>query len=169
MAAQALRRACWFGWAPGPCVDGLLTVVLRPVLCLPAAARQEDAPPVVTFPDDYPNSVRHFLLIGFLAMFIGAGVFFYMGVSRKVNTTMHTVVFFVCAITAMCVPAPCPARPRPRGTRTAPRVLRSCRRPCARCNSMRAGGLTGARWLRARTVQLLLRKLVWPRRGVQDH
>jgi len=62
---------------------------------------QEDAPPVVTFPDDYPNSVRHFLLIGFLAMFIGAGVFFYMGVSRKVNTTMHTVVFFVCAITAI--------------------------------------------------------------------
>merc|ERR1711865_735040 len=56
--------------------------------------------PVVTFPDDYPNSVRHFLLIGFLAMFIGAGVFFYMGVSRKVNTTMHTVIFFVCAVTA---------------------------------------------------------------------
>ena len=24
------------------------------------------AAPVITFPDDYPNSVRHFLLIGFL-------------------------------------------------------------------------------------------------------
>ena len=60
----------------------------------------QDETPVVTFPDDYPNSVRHFLLIGFLAMFIGAGVFFYMGATRKVNTTMHTVIFFVCAITA---------------------------------------------------------------------
>ena len=59
---------------------------------------------MVTFPDDYPNSVRHFLLIGFLAMFIGAGVFFYMGVSRKVNTTMHTVVFFVCSVTAWYSP-----------------------------------------------------------------
>jgi len=34
---------------------------------------------VVTFPDDYPNSVRHFLMIGFLGMLIGAGIFFYMG------------------------------------------------------------------------------------------
>lgn len=33
-------------------------------------------------------------------MFIGAGVFFYMGATRKVNTTMHTVIFFVCAVTA---------------------------------------------------------------------
>merc|ERR1711990_1353867 len=56
--------------------------------------------PVVTFPDDYPNSVRHFLLIGFLSMFIGAGCFFYMGVNRKVNSIMHTVVFFICAVTA---------------------------------------------------------------------
>ncbi len=64
----------------------------------------------MTFPDDYPNSVRHFLLIGFLAMAIGAGVFFYMGVSRKLNTTMHTVVFFVCAVTAMCVPLPAVAQ-----------------------------------------------------------
>ena len=55
---------------------------------------------MVTFPDDYPNSVRHFLLIGFLAMFLGAGVFFYMGAARKVNSTMHTVIFFVCAVTA---------------------------------------------------------------------
>lgn len=58
---------------------------------------------MVTFPDDYPNSVRHFLLIGFLAMFLGAGVFFYMGAARKVNSTMHTVIFFVCAVTAWYV------------------------------------------------------------------
>jgi hypothetical protein len=34
---------------------------------------------VVSFPDDYPNSVRHFLLIGFMGMIIGAGIFFYLG------------------------------------------------------------------------------------------
>jgi len=31
-----------------------------------AAAAAAGAAPVITFPDDYPNSVRHFLLIGFL-------------------------------------------------------------------------------------------------------
>jgi hypothetical protein len=61
------------------------------------------AGPVVVFPDDYPNSVRHFLLIGFLAMFIGAGCFFYLGLTRKVNSLFHTVVFFICAVTAWCV------------------------------------------------------------------
>jgi len=54
----------------------------------------------VTFPDDYPNSVRHFLLIGFLGMFIGAIVFFYMGISRKVNTVMHVLTFFIAAVSA---------------------------------------------------------------------
>eukprot|EP00961_Rhodomonas_salina_P220496 2980991-Rhodomonas_salina.1 len=47
------------------------------------AEEEEEEEPTVTFPDDYPNSVRHFLLIGFLGMFIGAIVFFYMGISRK--------------------------------------------------------------------------------------
>ncbi|EKX44849.1 hypothetical protein GUITHDRAFT_152884 [Guillardia theta CCMP2712] len=56
--------------------------------------------PTVTFPDDYPNSVRHFLLIGFLGMFIGAIVFFYMGISRKVNTVMHVLTFFIAAVSA---------------------------------------------------------------------
>ena len=56
--------------------------------------------PVVTFPDDYPNSVRHFLLIGFLGMFIGAIVFFYMGISRKVNTITHVLTFFIAAVAA---------------------------------------------------------------------
>lgn len=62
-----------------------------------AAAGEE---PVVTFPDDYPNSVRHFLLIGFLGMFIGAIVFFYMGISRKVNTITHVLTFFIAAVAA---------------------------------------------------------------------
>ena len=57
--------------------------------------------PTVTFPDDYPNSVRHFLLIGFLGMFIGSIVFFYMGISRKVNTVSHVLTFFIAAVLAM--------------------------------------------------------------------
>jgi bacteriorhodopsin len=57
-----------------------------------------DEAPTVTFPDDYPNSVRHFLLIGFLGMFIGSIVFFYMGISRKVNTVSHVLTFFIAAI-----------------------------------------------------------------------
>ena len=62
--------------------------------------QEEDDTPTVTFPDDYPNSVRHFLLIGFLGMFIGAIVFFYMGISRKVNTVMHVLTFFIAAVSA---------------------------------------------------------------------
>ena len=66
-----------------------------------AGAEQDDEDtPTVTFPDDYPNSVRHFLLIGFLGMFIGAIVFFYMGISRKVNTVMHVLTFFIAAVSA---------------------------------------------------------------------
>jgi len=61
---------------------------------------EEDDTPTVTFPDDYPNSVRHFLLIGFLGMFIGAIVFFYMGISRKVNTITHVLTFFIAAVAA---------------------------------------------------------------------
>jgi hypothetical protein len=61
---------------------------------MPRFLLQEDETPTVTFPDDYPNSVRHFLLIGFLGMFIGAIVFFYMGISRKVNTVMHVLTFY---------------------------------------------------------------------------
>ena len=64
------------------------------------AQDDEEDTPTVTFPDDYPNSVRHFLLIGFLGMFIGAIVFFYMGISRKVNTVMHVLTFFIAAVSA---------------------------------------------------------------------
>ena len=71
--------------------------MVRSILEDEAAAGEE---PVVTFPDDYPNSVRHFLLIGFLGMFIGAIVFFYMGISRKVNTITHVLTFFIAAVAA---------------------------------------------------------------------
>ena len=64
------------------------------------SGEQDEDTPTVTFPDDYPNSVRHFLLIGFLGMFIGAIVFFYMGISRKVNTVMHVLTFFIAAVSA---------------------------------------------------------------------
>jgi hypothetical protein len=33
-------------------------------------------------------------------MFIGAIVFFYMGISRKVNTVMHVLTFFIAAVSA---------------------------------------------------------------------
>jgi bacteriorhodopsin len=67
--------------------------------------QQDEAAPdlssvVVTFPDDYPNSVRHFLMIGFLGMLIGAGIFFYMGITRKVNTMTHVLVFFIAMLSA---------------------------------------------------------------------
>ena len=62
--------------------------------------QDDEDTPTVTFPDDYPNSVRHFLLIGFLGMFIGAIVFFYMGNSRKVNTITHVLTFFIAAVAA---------------------------------------------------------------------
>merc|ERR1712216_927925 len=69
--------------------------------------QEEDDTPTVTFPDDYPNSVRHFLLIGFLGMFIGAIVFFYMGISPK------------STLSCTCSPSslrPCPHAPTtPRG------------------------------------------------------
>jgi hypothetical protein len=69
--------------------------------CVVCGDEQDDEDtPTVTFPDDYPNSVRHFLLIGFLGMFIGAIVFFYMGISRKVNTVMHVLTFFIAAVSA---------------------------------------------------------------------
>jgi len=55
---------------------------------------------VVSFPDDYPNSVRHFLLIGFMGMLLGAGIFFYQGITRKVNTMSHVLCFFIAVLSA---------------------------------------------------------------------
>merc|ERR1712216_158124 len=55
---------------------------------------------VVSFPDDYPNSVRHFLLIGFMGMLLGAGIFFYQGITREVNTMSHVLCFFIAVLSA---------------------------------------------------------------------
>ena len=45
----------------------------------------EPADLVVSFPDDYPNSVRHFLMVGFMGFLIGAGIFFYYGYTIPVS------------------------------------------------------------------------------------
>jgi len=55
---------------------------------------------VVSFPDDFPNSVKHFLMIGFMGMLIGSGIFLYMGLSRKQNTMTHVLTFFICVLSA---------------------------------------------------------------------
>jgi hypothetical protein len=48
---------------------------------VPACLQAPEASLMVSFPDDYPNSVRHFLMVGFMGFLIGAGIFFYFGYS----------------------------------------------------------------------------------------
>ena len=72
----------------------------------PAAAAAEPvaeaaASGEVTFPDDYPNSVKHVLLIGSMAFFIGAIVFLYLSMTRKKATVAHSLLFLSSAIAAM--------------------------------------------------------------------
>lgn len=56
---------------------------------------------VVTFPDDYPNSVKHFLLMGCLGFAIGSGVFLYLTIMRTKSSVTHSITFLVGAIGAM--------------------------------------------------------------------
>lgn len=66
------------------------------------AAAGGDAGADVTFPDDYPNSVRHWLLIGALSMMLGAGlVFVFTFVPAKTPPMANVVVFISCCV-AMC-------------------------------------------------------------------
>merc|ERR1712205_267137 len=123
--------------------------------------QEEDDTPTVTFPDDYPNSVRHFLLIGFLGMFIGAIVFFYMGISRKVNTVMHVLTFFVAAVSACAYyaegrasvsstrpPTPRPASSSGRTTSTGSSPARSSSRTwrCSRARTHPQSSRSLATW-----------------------
>jgi len=56
----------------------------------------------VTFPDAYPNSVRHWLLIGALSMGLGAAlVFVFTFVPSRTPPMANVVVFMSCAV-AMC-------------------------------------------------------------------
>jgi bacteriorhodopsin len=55
----------------------------------------------VTFPDDYPNSVKHFLLIGCLGMLIGSCVFLWLSMSRPKSSLPHVLMFMASAISCM--------------------------------------------------------------------
>jgi len=69
-----------------------------------AAAPAAGGAAVVTFPGDYPNSVKHFLLIGWAMFGIGAGVLFYIGtwaLPAEKRTSLHPVAFLVCASCAL--------------------------------------------------------------------
>lgn len=57
------------------------------------------SPGSVTFPDAFPNSVRHWLLIGFLGTGIGAASAFYLALGSPRELTMPSVLAsIVCAI-----------------------------------------------------------------------
>jgi len=66
-----------------------------------AAAPAADAS-AVTFPDDYPNSVKHFLLIGCLGTLIGSVVFLYLLMSRAKTSLPHVLMFIAAAASSMC-------------------------------------------------------------------
>jgi len=55
----------------------------------------------VSFPEDYPNSVKHFLLIGCLGMLLGACVFLWLSMSRPKSSLPHVLMFMAAAISAM--------------------------------------------------------------------
>jgi len=55
----------------------------------------------VVFPDDYPNSVKHVLLIGTVGFFIGSIVFMYLSMTRKKASVAHSLTFLSCAVAAM--------------------------------------------------------------------
>lgn len=66
----------------------------------PAAAAPADAAAApadaaaggdVVFPDDYPNSVKHFLMLGAIGMMIGAIVFLTLNFLRSKRSTAHSV------------------------------------------------------------------------------
>jgi hypothetical protein len=51
----------------------------------------------VVFPDDYPNSVKHFLMLGAVGFLLGAIVFLSLNYMRVRRTTAHSVTLFSCA------------------------------------------------------------------------
>jgi len=56
----------------------------------------------ITFPDDYPNSVRHWLLIGALCMALGAGLVFMFTFVPAKTPPMANVVVFITTSVALC-------------------------------------------------------------------
>merc|ERR1719263_348252 len=61
----------------------------------PAAGAGEAAGGDVVFPDDYPNSVKHFLMLGAVGMLIGAVVFLSLNMLRSKRSTVHSVTFIL--------------------------------------------------------------------------
>ncbi|KAJ1489374.1 hypothetical protein T484DRAFT_1937304, partial [Baffinella frigidus] len=55
----------------------------------------------VSFPDDYPNSVKHFLLLGAIGMFLGAICFLVLSNQRAKTTLSHACCFLLAASGAM--------------------------------------------------------------------
>jgi len=55
----------------------------------------------VVFPDDYPNSVKHFLMLGAIGMLIGAIVFISLNFLRAKRSTAHSVTFILTTVLAM--------------------------------------------------------------------
>jgi hypothetical protein len=53
--------------------------------------KSSTAPADVTFPEDFPNSVKHFLLIGAMGMLIGAGIILYLAMVRSKASVAHSV------------------------------------------------------------------------------
>merc|ERR1712230_191967 len=67
----------------------------------PAAGAGEAAGGDVVFPDDYPNSVKHFLMLGAVGMLIGAVVFLSLNMLRSKRSTVHSVTFILATVMAM--------------------------------------------------------------------
>ncbi len=55
----------------------------------------------MTFPEDYPNSVKHVLMIGTLAFFIGTIVLVYLSMSKKKASISHSLLFLCSAVACM--------------------------------------------------------------------
>jgi len=51
---------------------------------------------------EYPPATKHFLLIGFLGMFIGSIVFCYLSFKKKENKMQETIMFLATIISAGC-------------------------------------------------------------------
>ena len=56
---------------------------------------------VITFPDDFPNSVKHTLLVGALGFFIATIIFVYLSFTRKKASLSHSLMFLSSAVATM--------------------------------------------------------------------
>ena len=71
----------------------------------PAAGAGEAAGGDVVFPDDYPNSVKHFLMLGAVGMLIGA-VVFVLRPQRAPQVHEPILQLLPSTLSETCAPAP---------------------------------------------------------------